>query len=81
MVLGGTTVKIGLFETEGQMLEAWEIPTRTENQGNEILPDIAKAILDKLSERKRSCRTSVQQPLLRFMVPGNINFTLCYLAP
>ena len=65
--LGGTTVKIGLFETEGQMLEAWEIPTRTENQGNEILPDIAKAILDKLSERKRSCRTSVQQPLLRLL--------------
>ena len=49
--IGGTTVKIGLFETEGQMIEAWEIPTRTENQGDEILPDIAKAILDKLSER------------------------------
>ena len=26
--LGGTTVKIGLFDTEGNVLVKWEIPTR-----------------------------------------------------
>ena len=35
--LGGTTVKIGLFDTEGTVLEKWEIPTRKENYGGEIL--------------------------------------------
>ena len=49
--LGGTTVKIGLFDTEGTVLEKWEIPTRKENYGGEILPDIAEAIQDKMKER------------------------------
>ena len=42
--LGGTTVKIGFFQTDGTLLEKWEIPTRKENDGNEILQDIADAI-------------------------------------
>ena len=49
--LGGTTVKIGLFDTEGNVLEKWEIPTRKEENGSRILPDIAKAILDKAAEK------------------------------
>ena len=31
--LGGTTVKMGLFDQEGTMLEKWEIVTRKENNG------------------------------------------------
>lgn len=50
--LGGTSVKIGLFDTEGTVLEKWEIPTRKENNGSNILPDIANAILGKLEEKK-----------------------------
>lgn len=50
--VGGTTVKCGLFETDGNLLEKWEIPTRTENNGAEILPDIAKAIIGKMAERQ-----------------------------
>ncbi len=51
--LGGTTVKIGLFENnpKGIVLEKWEIPTRKENSGENILPDIAQAILAKMEER------------------------------
>lgn len=49
--VGGTTVKCGLFRTEGTLVEKWEIPTRTEDNGKEILPDVAKTILDKLQER------------------------------
>lgn len=49
--LGGTTVKIGLFDTAGTVLEKWEIPTRKEDNGSNILPDIAKAILDKAAEK------------------------------
>ena len=35
--IGGTTVKLGLFETTGNLLEVWEIPTRTEEDGKYIL--------------------------------------------
>ncbi len=44
--LGGTTVKIAYFNEEGQLLTKWEIPTRTENHGSLILPDIAGAIAE-----------------------------------
>ena len=49
--LGGTTVKLGLFETNGNLMEKWEIPTRTGNHGENLLPDIAEAMLRKLSEK------------------------------
>ena len=42
--LGGTTVKIACFDENGTMLDAWQIPTRTENGGKNILPDIAAAV-------------------------------------
>lgn len=42
--IGGTTVKIGAFTAEGTLLEKWEIPTRKEEQGTWILPDIAASI-------------------------------------
>lgn len=49
--IGGTTVKLGLFSTEGELLDKWEIPTRTENQGEAILPDVASAVMQKIRER------------------------------
>lgn len=49
--IGGTTVKLGLFDTDGNVLDKWEIPTRTENGGANILPDIAASIRDKMSEK------------------------------
>ena len=49
--IGGTTVKMGFFSAEGEVLEKWEIPTRTENGGENILPDVAKAVLSKMEEK------------------------------
>lgn len=42
--IGGTTIKMGFFDTMGELIDTWEIPTRTENGGELILSDIAKAI-------------------------------------
>lgn len=42
--LGGTTVKVGLFRTTGELVFRHEIPTRKENNGAMILPDIAAVI-------------------------------------
>ena len=48
--VGGTTVKMGFFAENGELLKKWELPTRTENGGSAILPDIAAAIDDCLAE-------------------------------
>ena len=50
--IGGTTCKIGLFETTGKLLEKWEIPTRKENNGENILPDVAAFIAAKMVEKE-----------------------------
>ena len=49
--VGGTTIKMGLFDMEGNVLDKWEIKTRTEEGGVNILPDIAKAVNDKMAEK------------------------------
>lgn len=49
--IGGTTVKLGLFEKDGTLVDKWEITTHTEEEGKAILPDIAKSVTDKLQQR------------------------------
>lgn len=49
--IGGTTCKIGLFETTGTLVEKWEIPTRKENNGENILPDVSAFINSKMVEK------------------------------
>ena len=48
--VGGTTIKMGFFETSGKLIDKWEIKTDTSNGGENILSDIAKAIDSKLSQ-------------------------------
>lgn len=50
--IGGTTVKLGLFDVKGILLEKWEIPTRTEENGSHILPDVADSIKAKMNEKR-----------------------------
>ena len=49
--LGGTTAKLGLFTVEGELLDKWEIPTRPENGGENILPDLAATLKAKMAEK------------------------------
>lgn len=49
--IGGTTIKIGLFSEAGELLEKWEIPTRKEEKGIHILPDLAAEISKKCKEK------------------------------
>lgn len=48
--IGGTSVKIGLFEENGQLVKKWEIKTRKEEGGVHILPDTAASIRSVLKE-------------------------------
>ena len=50
--VGGTTVKCGLFKRNGEVLEKWEIVTRTEDKGKNILPDVGDTVLAKIDEHK-----------------------------
>ena len=49
--LGGTTVKMGLFDLTGNVEDKWEIVTRKEDNGEHILPDIADSIRAKMAEK------------------------------
>ena len=64
--VGGTTVKCGLFETDGTLLDKWEIVTRTENGGENVLPDIAATIVSKMTVKGR------------YMIDTPIFHTLCH---
>ncbi|MBQ4463965.1 MAG: ROK family glucokinase [Eubacterium sp.] len=48
--VGGTTVKMGLFSDEGEFIRKWEIPTRTEDGGKQILPDIVESIKNETAD-------------------------------
>lgn len=50
--IGGTSVKLGIFTENGDLLDKWEIPTRKENNGMFILEDVSKSIQAKLTEHK-----------------------------
>lgn len=49
--IGGTTVKLGLFTTEGELLEKWEITTRT-GEEFDILQDVADSCRGMMEQKK-----------------------------
>ncbi len=68
--VGGTTVKIGLLNWDGELLEKREIPTYTENGGEKILPDIAACVKEILSDRGIAAEDVMG---LGIGVPGPVN--------
>ncbi|MEE1312909.1 MAG: ROK family glucokinase [Lachnospiraceae bacterium] len=68
--VGGTTVKMGMFTVEGELLCKWEIPTRTEDGGKYILSDITKS----LEEKRISQGISTEEICgIGIGVPGPVN--------
>ena len=49
--IGGTTVKLGLFDEKGELLDKWEIPTDKTDKGKNIVGDVCDSIKSKISER------------------------------
>ena len=49
--IGGTTVKLGLFEIDGTLLDKWEVKTRKEEGGKYILEDVAASIRSVLEKQ------------------------------
>ncbi|MCI2048922.1 MAG: ROK family glucokinase [Lachnospiraceae bacterium] len=70
--VGGTTVKIGMFDKDGNKLDVWEIPTRTGEGGINILPDIAASIQEKMTNQGLSREDVVG---IGIGVPGPVDDT------
>ena len=68
--VGGTTVKCGLFNLEGEVLDKWEVVTRKEDGGINILPDVAASVLAKMEERSID---TAEVEGLGVGVPGPVN--------
>lgn len=68
--IGGTTVKIGLFGTDGTLIEKYEIPTKKVENGKYILDDI-KEFIDKIMVDKSLEKREVIG--LGLGVPGSVN--------
>lgn len=49
--IGGTTVKIGLFQETGELLDKWEVTTRKEDGGKYILSDVAASIKEVMGKK------------------------------
>ena len=77
--VGGTTVKCGLFEESGTLIEKWEIPTRAENGGENVLPDIAATVMSKMAVKKLTkddvigVGVGIPGPVMRGVVPVAVN--------
>ena len=48
--VGGTTIKLAFLDETGTMKDKWEIPTRTEDGGKNVLPDIAASVREYLEK-------------------------------
>ncbi len=57
--IGGTGIKVGLFDMEGNILEKWVIATRKTDNGKDILKDAADFIMSK-SEEKGLTKEQIQ---------------------
>ena len=56
--LGGTAVKLGLFDGDGDLLEKWEIPTDRSDGGRNIPESVSAEILRNMGARsigRRDC--------------------------
>ena len=52
--IGGTDIKLGMFQEDGRLLSKWLIPTRMEDNGRLIFDDIASEIKNKMQEKSVS---------------------------
>lgn len=48
--IGGTTVKLGLFSETGELKEKWEVTTRKDNGGANIIPDVCASMDEHLAK-------------------------------
>ena len=87
--VGGTTVKLGIFEEGGRLIEKWEIKTRTGENGAQFIGDTARSLLDHLKAQGiplddvTGAGMGVPGPVLEngyVEICPNLNLRQCYPA-
>ena len=68
--VGGTTIKLAFLDETGTMKDKWEIPTRTEEGGKNVLPDIAASVREYM---ERENYTNDQIIGIGIGVPGPVS--------
>lgn len=68
--IGGTSVKLGLFDGSCGLLEKWELRTRLESNGGFIIPDIGNSVRKRMKERRLDPGTVVG---IGVGVPGQVD--------
>ena len=68
--VGGTTIKLAFLDENGTMKDKWEIPTRTEEGGKNVLPDIAASVREYM---ERENYTNDQIIGIGIGVPGPVS--------
>ncbi|MGD9910405.1 MAG: ROK family glucokinase [Candidatus Izemoplasmatales bacterium] len=72
--IGGTSIKIGLFDLSGSLLEKWDIPTNKTNKGELILSEIAESIQSKIRiEEVHGIGFGVPGPVTKDIVFSTVN--------
>lgn len=51
--IGGTSIKLALFDVTGLMLDQWSIPTNIANAGSEIPAEIVDSIKERMSQNNQ----------------------------
>lgn len=69
--IGGTTCKLGIFTSDFELLEKWEIPTDIADEGIRILEDIHQAFKSKVGSREYSTESIIG---IGIGVPGPVDF-------
>lgn len=52
--IGGTTIKLAILDTEGNLIDKWQIPTNIENNGELISTELVASIKNKLVDTNSS---------------------------
>jgi len=72
--IGGTAIKIGLFDLSGLLIEKWDIPTNKTNKGEFILEEVAASILSKIKiEEVHGIGFGVPGPVTKDIVFSTVN--------
>lgn len=57
--IGGTTVKLGIFNVNGELIQKWEIKTNISENGKYLLSDVAVSIKEKLNQMQRDIKDCI----------------------
>lgn len=76
--IGGTTIKMGVADYSGNLIDKYEITTDVSNNGSNILSDICKSLVEYLQEKKIDYKNIKG---IGFGIPGPVKGNFVEVCP